>query len=107
MTAQCIIAGRVAEKPYIKTVSGGRDECWMIVESEKPFSTIDRIRLNDRFRIQLWRGIAEECAAMCRIGSVVIVGGRLESEGDANDGEIRIIAETVSRIRESDSANNS
>ena len=98
MTASCMISGRIAEKPYIPDTASCSDECWMVVESEKPFSTMEKTTESDRFHIRLWRGIAAECAKAFDKGTVVIVSGRLETEFDGHDDVTRIIAEKVQKV---------
>ncbi len=75
-----VLVGKVKEKPVITTTSRGNTVAHMIVESDRNFRNEDGSLSSDLFKITLWKGIADECAAVCKEGSMVAVRGRLRSD---------------------------
>lgn len=96
MLATCSIAGRVLDEPVFEKDENGNQLCWMNVETEKPFRNPDGTTSTFIFRVRIWRGIAEECAARCREGVLVAIHGRLESEPDGDSYRTVIQGEKVS-----------
>ena len=99
MLATCIIVGSIAEAPVIEKDEKGNTDCWMSVETARPFRSFDNSLGKDRFRVKLWRGIAAECASACSTGDVVVIRGRLQSETSSESPQVQIIAEKVSWLR--------
>ena len=100
MLSSCIIVGRVKEKPEIRTTSKGNTIAYMLLEVERPFRNEDGPLTTDIFRVVLWRGIAEECAASWHEGSVLVVRGRIETRSEEGKPHVRLIGEKVSLVRE-------
>lgn len=99
MLNSCVIVGRVAEPVELRTTSKGNTIANMIVECDKSFRNEDGTLGKDLFKVTLWRGIAEECAAALTVGSIVAVKGRMQSDRyEKNDTlyyNCEIIAEKV------------
>ena len=99
MLNSCVIVGRVAEPLELKTTSKGNTVAHMIVESDKSFRNDDGTLGKDRFKVTLWRGIAEECAEALHVGSLVAVKGRMQSDmyekNDVQYYNCEVIAERV------------
>ncbi|MEE3488879.1 MAG: single-stranded DNA-binding protein [Bulleidia sp.] len=99
----CVLIGRVAAKPEIRTTSRGNTVADMVLDVDRNFRNEDGTRDKDTFQITLWKGIAEEIASTVKIGQMVAVKGRLT--GNANEKEGRtwyntnIIAERVDILR--------
>ena len=96
MLATCIIVGRIAEAPVTEKDEKGNTDCWMSVETDRPFRSFDNSAGKDIFRVKLWRGIAAECASACKPEDVVVIRGRLQSECSCGSLQTQIIAEKVS-----------
>ena len=79
MLTNCVLVGTVKETPVVETSSRGNIYAHLVMECEKPYAGVDGEVAKDQFRITLWRGMAEECAAACQIGSVIAIKGRLEA----------------------------
>lgn len=103
MFTNCALVGKVKEVPVIETSKNGNTYAHVLLECERPFMSQDGTVQKDTFNIVLWRGIAEECAAACKIGSVIGVKGRLESHSFTKDEKTNwytdIIAEKVRIIQ--------
>lgn len=99
MFTNCVIVGRVKEIPVVETSSKGTVYAHIMLESERSYPNVDGTYTTDVFNVTLWRGIAEECAASCQIGSVIAVKGRLESHSYLKDNKTMwftdVIAEKV------------
>ena len=97
-----VIVGKVAAVPEIKRTVNGNVVANMIVEADRSFRNENGEITKDLFKIILWRGIAEECAAVCGPGSLVAVKGRLQSDVHEKDGRswynTEIVAEKVSYL---------
>lgn len=95
-----VLVGRVKEIPEITTTSKGTTLARMLVETDRNFRNDDGTLSTDVFQVTLWRGIAEECSAICKPGSLVAVKGRLKGDqyekNNVNYYNTEIIAEKVS-----------
>ena len=65
-------------------------EFYLIVE--RNFREENGLRNSDRFRIKIWRGMADEINSIVEDGTLAAVKGRMKVE----NGEIVLIAEQVS-----------
>ncbi|MBR2768609.1 MAG: single-stranded DNA-binding protein [Solobacterium sp.] len=74
---ECVLVGRVKELPEIKTTSKGNTVASLIMESDRNFRDEDGNIGTDIFNVTVWRGAAEQAAALCKPGSVIAVKGRL------------------------------
>lgn len=100
MLNNCVVVGKVVDKPVITKLKNGGTVAHMIVECDRSFRNEDGILPKDKFKVTLWKGIAEECANVCKEGSLVGIKGRLQSNVYEHDDNIyyntEIIAERVS-----------
>ncbi len=85
MLTNCVLVGTVKETPVVETSSKGNTYAHLVMECEKPYAGADGVIARDQFHITLWRGMAEECAAACRVGSVIAIKGRLEAHAYEKD----------------------
>ncbi len=99
MFTNCVLVGKVKEKPVVETSSKGTVYAHIQLECERSYLNADGTSQSDQFRVMLWRGIAEEVASACQVGSVVAVKGRLEAHSYMKDDRVYwvpdIIAERV------------
>ncbi len=99
MLTTCVIAGKVTEKPEVITTARGNTMASMIVEAQRPYRNDDGTQTSDRFKVILWRGIADECADVCDVGSHVVIRGRLQANNRMIDDVLyyncEVIAEKV------------
>jgi single-strand DNA-binding protein len=98
------LVGTVKELPVITSDANGLVSAYVTVVCERAFPDMDGIYHTDTFRVSLWKGIAEQCADACRIGSVIGFKGRIEciEKKDDPDGMLyqpQLIAERVRIIR--------
>lgn len=100
MLNQCVLVGRVVETPEIQTTSKGTSVAHMLMETDRSFRNEDGSLSKDQFEVTLWKGIAEECSAVCKPGSLIALKGRLNSDPYDKDGKkyynCSVIAEKVS-----------
>ena len=103
MFTNCALVGVVKEKPVIETSKNGNTYSHVLLECERPFVTQEGEVHKDIFDIVLWKGIAEEVAAACKVGSILGVKGRLEAhkyvKEDKTSWYTDIIAEKVRLIQ--------
>lgn len=100
MLNQMVLVGRVKELPIIKKTSSGVLNAKLIIDVERGFRNANGEIEIDTFSVTLWRGVAEECIAICSPGSLVGVRGRLQAS-ILNSNNIKfynaeIIAEKIS-----------
>ena len=104
MINQVIIVGTVEKLPELSKTQNGTTVAKMVVKADRNFRNEDGTLSNDFFQITLWRGIAEECADVCKVGSLVGIKGRLLSncyeKNDFTFYNCEIIAEKVSFLSE-------
>lgn len=98
------LVGTVAEMPVIINDQNGIADAHVKISCERAYPDVDGVYHYDEFIIYLWRGIAEQCADACQIGSVIGLKGRLESRLAKDEkGELQyvptLIAERVRIIR--------
>ena len=99
MLATFTMVGRQVGTPSIHRING-KNFCSITLETERPFRTEAGNLETDRFVIDVWRGIAEECAASWHDGSVLVVRGRIETRPEEGKPRVRLIGEKVSLVRE-------
>jgi single-strand DNA-binding protein len=96
---QIMIVGRVKELPQILTTTKG-NLARMVIEAERNFRNEDGTISSDLFQVTLWRGVAEECVAACRVGNLIAVRGRLKGDiyekNNTSYYNTEIVAEKVS-----------
>lgn len=99
----CVMIGRIAAKPEVRTTSRGLNVADMILEVERNFRNEDGTRGKDIFQVTLWKGIAEEMANVADVGDMVAVKGRLTGTTNEKEGRVfyntGIIAERVDILR--------
>lgn len=102
MLNQCALVGKIKELPEIKKTTNGTVTATLVLEVERNFRNSEGEVEQDIFNVQLWRGIAEDCCSICKIGSVVAVRGRLASRIHETEANVfyntDIIAEKVTFI---------
>ena len=91
----CVLIGRIKETPSITTTPKGNSIAKMVLEVDRNFRNEDGSLSADLFQVTLWRGIAEECAALCRIGDWISIRGRLEGSTYEKNGTQRFSAGDV------------
>ena len=79
MFTNCVLVGKVKEVPVVETSAKGNTYAHVMIGCERSFPNADGRLMSDVFRVVLWKGIAEEMAAACRVGSLIAIKGRLES----------------------------
>lgn len=71
------IVGKVKELPVMKETSGGSQVATLMIECEKPFRNSDGTLGMHVFQVTLWKGIAQTCLDIAKVGSIVAIKGRL------------------------------
>lgn len=77
MLNQCVLVGRVKELPIIKKTANGVKTASLLLDVDRSFKNSNGEIEVDTFNVILWRGIAEECIEICRLGSIIGIRGRL------------------------------
>jgi single-strand DNA-binding protein len=99
-----VLVGKVLEAPEIRTTAKGNTVAHLLIEADRMFRNEDGSLSSDIFDVTLWKGIAEECASVCRPGSIVGIKGRLQSTTNEHNGRqfhnVDIIAEKVTFLSE-------
>lgn len=96
-----MLVGKIYQPVKLQQTANGHSLAYMYLETERPFKSTDtNKRDHDFFRIKLWKGLADECAAVCKVGDLVSVKGRLQSsEFKKENGDTQfytdIVAETL------------
>lgn len=106
MVNQVILVGRVLELPEIKEVKGFKLAS-MVIEIDRNFNSNEKKdSVKEKFKITLWKNVAEECVEMCKPNALITVKGHLQPHNYQKD-EVSpinyscdIIAERVSFILE-------
>ena len=105
---QFMLVGRVKELPAMTKSSKGIVVGKMVVEAERNFRNEDGSVSLDEFQVILWRGIAEECVAACKLGNLIAVRGRVKSDVYDRNGinyyNTEIVAEKVSFLEKAGQA---
>ncbi len=79
MLNQCALVGKIKELPVIKKTANGVVTASLVLEVQRNFRNSHGEIEFDIFSVQVWRGIAEECCEICKVGSVIALRGRLSS----------------------------
>lgn len=99
MLNSCALVGKIIKKPEILPNVRKNPKTLMLLETDRPFLNVDGVLETDVFEIELWRGIAQQCADLCEEGDIIGLRGRLYSYQDENgEYRCRVIAETVTFI---------
>lgn len=79
MFSNFVIVGKIKEVPVVNKTENGTSYAHVLLECDRTIANDDGTYKTDEFDVTLWRGAAEECAQVCRVGSIIAVKGRLES----------------------------
>lgn len=98
MLNTCVLLGTIREDPVIIR-KANQIWCSLIIETDRPFREADGTLKKDVFDVVIWRGIAEEIAAVSRPGMMIAIKGRMKSEQVGENGKTeyrcQVIAEHV------------
>ena len=89
---QCVLVGKIKETPELTTTPKGNTIAKLVMEVDHSFRNEDGTLRSDLFQVTLWRGIAEECASLCRPGDWISLKGRLEGGSYEKNGATRYSA---------------
>lgn len=99
----CVIIGKVLSEPQQKETIDDFPVYQILMETDRPFKMSDGSIKKDIFPVTLWRGLAEECKDVCKVGDLLVIKGRMESECKKINNKDQfctsIIAEKVTFIR--------
>lgn len=85
MLNQCVLVGKVKEKPIMKKTPNGIATATLLIDVERSFRNSNGETEFDVFAVTLWRGIAEDCQC-CEPGLLVGIRGRLQANvNQSND----------------------
>lgn len=94
--------GKVKKLPEIVSLGDGFGEAYMELEVDEPFRCEDGSLGSCVFEVKLWRGIAQDCIHICRLGDLISLKGRLHTRKiEVNGKEVDhtyVIAEQVSFV---------
>ncbi|WP_270854848.1 single-stranded DNA-binding protein [Longibaculum muris] len=79
MFNEIILIGKLAGRPVVKETQNGVKLSTIVVDVERPYRNNLGIKDHDYIRCILWKGIAQEVADCCDIGSFIGLKGRLQS----------------------------
>ena len=79
MFNEIILIGKLAGRPVVKETQNGVKLSTIVVDVERPYRNNLGIKDHDYIRCVLWKGIAQEVADCCDIGSFIGLKGRLQS----------------------------
>lgn len=108
MLSSCVIVGEAAGKPvFLKGSDTDNRRCAVMkVECDAAFRTPEGNIRKELFDVMLWRGIADECVAAVRKGTILAVRGHLSSVPVQQNGIVQnlcmIEAEKVVLIRQNE-----
>ncbi len=102
MLNQVVLVGKVVKLPELITTSNGNKVASLLLEVDRSFKTSEGVVEQDIFNVQLWRGVAEQCCDVCKLGSWLAIKGRIQAHNVQKE-EVtyfnsEIIAEKVSFI---------
>lgn len=96
MLNNVVIVGKLHKVP-IKNKSKYDNE--LIIEVQRSYLNVDGFYDVDYFKCVLWDGISKNLIDYCKVGDIVTIKGRLESEFSKNEVveviSMRIVAERV------------
>ena len=79
MLNQIVLVGKVVELPTLRETSGGSKVANLLLEVDRNFKNSHGEYEKDLILCTLWRGVAESAIAVCEIGSLVGVKGRVQA----------------------------
>lgn len=96
-----VMIGRVNELPIMIETSSGVRLARLVLEVERNFRSSNGEFERDCYQVTLWRGIAETVSALCEIGDLLAIKGRLQASNYISKEEqpvyaVELIAEKVS-----------
>lgn len=100
MLNNCMLVGKIVGMPEILPNVKKHPKTILLLETERPFFDLDGELQTDVFRIEVWRGIAQQCRDICDEGDIIGIQGRLESDTDENGIlQYKIIAERIAYLQ--------
>jgi single-strand DNA-binding protein len=79
MLNQIVLVGRVIQLPEIRETSSGAKVATLHLEVDRNFRNSHGEYEKDIFNVTLWRGVAETTIAVCEVGSLVGIKGRIQA----------------------------
>ncbi len=100
---QVILVGRLTKDPEIDEKDGGKKLSHITLAVQRPFKNVDGIYEADFVRCVLWNVVAENVSEFCKMGDVIGLKGRLETQTyEDKDGSVKhfvqVVAEKISFI---------
>lgn len=111
MFNQILLAGRLVFEPKLVEVDDNKKVCQIRIAVARPFRSRETQEFEtDFFNVVLWQGMAQQVANNCKVGSVIIVKGRLEENKYENKegrkvNEVRIIGEKIIYVSQNNITN--
>lgn len=107
MLNQIIIVGVLKELPQLKETTSSIKYATLTLKVQRNFRNSEGAFEADIIHCTLWRGIAENCIDICKVGDVIAVKGRIQSHPYTTDDKVtymnyEIIAEKVSFLQTSE-----
>ena len=91
-----IIIGNLTKDPETRTTTSGVNVCSFTVAVSRRFAGQDGERKTDFFRVNAWRGLADNCQKYLAKGKKAAVVGELQARTyTGNDGETRMSLEIM------------
>ncbi len=101
---EVVLIGKIVSDVTLSSTAKGTQLANMDVEVERNFRNEDGTITMDLFRVTLWKGVAETCAAVAKPGMQVAIKGRLQGTTfDKNEKTFyntQIVAEKVEFLSE-------
>ena len=100
---QVLLVGRLTKDPEMDEKVDGKKLSHITLAVQRPFKNVDGVYEADFVRCILWNAVAENTMEFCKMGDVVGIKGRLETQTyEDKDGKIKyfvqVVAEKISFI---------
>ncbi|HWD09147.1 MAG TPA: single-stranded DNA-binding protein [Actinomycetota bacterium] len=96
MSNQVTVVGNLTREPELRYTPNGAAVCKIGIAVNRQYTNRngDRVEQTDFFTVNAWRNLAENVAQTCKVGTRVIVTGRLQSRSwETEDGQKRTAIE--------------
>jgi single-strand DNA-binding protein len=79
MLNQIVLVGKVLEMPQLRETNKGHKVVNLLIAVQRNFRNSVGEYESDAIMCTLWRGVAESVSAVCEVGSLVGIKGRLQA----------------------------
>lgn len=96
MLNQVVLVGRLTKDIEVTELDSGKKVSYAILAVQRPFKNTDGLYETDFIRCVMWNIIAQNAKEYCRVGDVVGIKGRIQTESyEDGEGNVKYATDVI------------